>query len=143
MRAYRSDRRVFVDTSAYYAVIDRRDADHRGAVATMHRLTSERRPLITTNIILFELHSLLLNRISRHIAWVSHQELRAAQDVVQIRIRDEARAEETLAQYDDKNFTLIDASSFAVMERFGISVAFSLDRHFAQYGWEIVPLDAS
>jgi hypothetical protein len=29
------DRRVFVDTSAYYAAVDRRDADHSAVAATV------------------------------------------------------------------------------------------------------------
>ena len=50
------------------------------------------------------------------------------------------RAEDILAHYQDKTFSLTDALSFAVMERLGIQAAFSLDRHFAQFGWEMVAL---
>lgn len=63
MRSPGSDRRVFVDTSAYYAAIDRRDFDHDATAAVMRRLVEEQRPLVTTNAVLFELHGLLLNRI--------------------------------------------------------------------------------
>ena len=38
-------------------------------------------------------------------------------------------------QYQDKDFPLVDAISFSVMERLGISVAFAFDQHFTQYGW--------
>ena len=38
-------------------------------------------------------------------------------------------------QYQDKDFPMVDAISFAVMERLGISVAFAFDQHFTQYGW--------
>jgi hypothetical protein len=27
------------------------------------------------------------------------------------------------------------------MERMGVSMAFTLDQHFAQYGWQVVELD--
>lgn len=64
MSAPRGDRRVFVDSSAYYATIDRRDADHAPAAATMQRLIMERRRLVTTNTVLVELHTLLVNRIN-------------------------------------------------------------------------------
>jgi predicted nucleic acid-binding protein len=129
-----SDRRVFVDTSAYYAAVDRRDIDHEAMAAAMRRLVEERRALVTTNAVLFELHGLLLNRINRQVAWDVLMALRASQTVVRVRERDETRAEDILRLYDDKEFSFTDALSFAAMERLGLRVAFALDRHFAQYG---------
>jgi predicted nucleic acid-binding protein len=136
-----SDRRVFVDTSVYYAIADQDDASHATAAATMRRLSAERRRLVTTNAVLFETHSLLVNRIGHQVARNVLVALRASQTIVRVRRSDEERAEEILAQYADKDFSLTDALSFAVMERLGIRVAFSLDRHFVQYGWQIIDLD--
>jgi predicted nucleic acid-binding protein len=139
MSSPEADPRVFVDTSAYYAAVDRRDAGHAAAAATMRELVAERRRLVTTNAALFELHGLLVNRLDRQIALATVSELRASQTIVRVRERDETRAEEILNHYQDKDFSLTDALSFAVMERLGVRTAFTLDRHFAQFGWEIVP----
>jgi len=38
-----------------------------------------------------------------------------------------------LWKYRDKGFSFTDCTSFAVMERFGITEAFALDEHFDQY----------
>ena len=140
MSAPEGNRRVLVGTSAYYAAVDQRDASHPAVAATLPILLAERRQLITTNAVLFELHGLLLNRLGRRVALETLDELRASQTVVRVRGRDETRAEAILVQYDDKDFSLTDALSFAVMERLGIQTAFSLDRHIAQYGWTLVPL---
>ncbi len=43
-----------------------------------------------------------------------------------------------LYQYDDKDFSLTDATSFAVMERIRVPYAFTFDRHFAQYGFTVL-----
>ena len=51
---------------------------------------------------------------------------------------DEARAKAIVRQYDDKDFSLTDASSFAIMERTGIQHAFTFDRHFAQYAFTVL-----
>jgi predicted nucleic acid-binding protein len=67
--------------------------------------------------------------------------LRASQTIVRIRVRDEDRASAFLTQYDDKNFSMTDALSFAVMERLGLNRALSLDQHFVQYGWQVLPLE--
>ena len=134
-----ADARVFVDTSAYYAAVDRRDASHAAVAATMRELFAARRRFTTTNAVLFELHSLLLNRLGRRLALETHGELRVSQTIVRVRERDEARAEEILTRYEDKDFSLTDALSFAVMERLGIGAALTLDRHFVQFGWVTVP----
>jgi predicted nucleic acid-binding protein len=47
---------------------------------------------------------------------------------------DERKARDLIARYDDKAFSLTDATSFAVMERLGIDHAFTFDRNFMQYG---------
>jgi predicted nucleic acid-binding protein len=72
--------------------------------------------------------------------WRPIGELRASQSIVRVRERDEHRAEDILAHFQDKTLSLTDALSFAVMKRLGIQVALSLDRHFTQFDWEIVAL---
>jgi predicted nucleic acid-binding protein len=134
------DRRVFVDTSAYFAVADQDDASHESATRAMRQLTSDRRSLVTTNVVLFELHGLLTSRIDRDVAWRTMVAIRESQQIVRVRARDEDRAVTILEQYADRAFSFTDALSFAVMERMGMTVAFSLDRHFVQFGWQIVPL---
>ena len=133
-------RRVFVDTSAYFATANRRDAHHAQASALLQQLVAERRRLFTTNFILAELHALLLTRVNRAVAVQVLTEIDASQatTVVRVSARDEQRARAIIARYTDKDFSLTDATSFAVMERLGISEAFTLDQNFAQYGWTML-----
>ena len=53
--------------------------------------------------------------------------------------QDEARARAIVQQFEDKEYSLTDASCFAIMERLGIPVALTLDRNFVQFGWEVLP----
>jgi predicted nucleic acid-binding protein len=39
----------------------------------------------------------------------------------------------------DKDYDLVDCLSFALMEAFAIREAFGFDRHFAQYGFDLLP----
>jgi predicted nucleic acid-binding protein len=132
-------RRVFIDTSAYFALADPRDANHRSATSIQQRLITERWWLYTTNLVIIETHALLVNRVGRGPAMAVLREMDAAGKAGQLHIvragvRDEERAREILEQYEDKDFSLTDATSFAVMERLSIQHAFSFDRDFAQYG---------
>ena len=47
---------------------------------------------------------------------------------------EEQRAREILARHTDKDWTLCDAISFAVLDARRVARAFTFDRHFRQYG---------
>jgi uncharacterized protein len=133
------DRAVFVDTSGFVALFANRDSLHTNARAMQARLIRGRQQLVTTNFVLSEMHALLLARVGRDIAMRSLIGIdRSDTVVVRVGEDDETRAREILIRYDDKDFTLVDAMSFAVMERLDISRAFTFDRHFEQYGFQTV-----
>ena len=132
--------RVFIDTSAYFAAANRRDGNHGPASALMQALVDARRRLFTTNFILAELHALLLTRLDRRVAArvLAEVDGSALTTIVRISARDERRAREIVFGYTDKDFSLTDATSFAVMERLRIFQAFTLDENFAQFGWTVL-----
>ena len=138
------DHRVFVDTSAYYALADARDNEHSRAVIIASRLARDRWSLTTTNFVVAETHTLLLARLGRRIAAnVLDMIDNGPATIIRVREMDEQRARAIIAQYDDKGFSLIDALSFAVTERLQIRQAFTFDRHFAQFGFTPLSADDS
>lgn len=131
--------RVFVDTSFYVAFAYPGDAYHRPAVAIARDLATNRARLFTTNIVATETHSLVLARAGRDAALRALKRIYAARESLsRIDEVDEERALEILAQYDDKDFSFADATSFAVMERLGITAAVAFDRHFVQFGCQVL-----
>ena len=138
-------RRVFVDSSAYYAVSDTSDSNHERARALVHELAQARRALFTTNYIIAETHELILSHLGSRTAlrWLTEIVASAATTIVRVSLRDERRAMEILRRYDDKTFSFTDATSFAVMERLRIGYAFTFDRHFVQYGFVVLGPDGS
>jgi predicted nucleic acid-binding protein len=133
---------VFVDTSGWYAVADPRDASSTRAKALLRYLAARRCQLFTSNFVVAELHALLIARADRHVARQALLDFDRSRltTVVRAEAGDEERAKAIITQYDDKDFSLTDAISFAVMERLGIDHAFALDHHFAQYGWVVLQL---
>lgn len=133
---------AFVDTSAYYALADRRDGNHGPAQAIAAQLADERRILYTTNLILAETHALVLARFGQVVALRVLQEIDISEiRVVRPEVADEQGGRAILVRYADKTFSLTDAISFAAMDRLHIGDAFTFDQHFAQYGKRV--LDAS
>lgn len=132
-------RRVFVDTSAYFALIDAQDANHSSAQAIADELSQEPVRLLTTNFIIAETHALFLSRMRRDIALSFLREIdNSSTTIVRATAKDEQHAREILQKYRDRDFSLCDAISFAVMGRLNISSVFSFDRHFVQYGFAMV-----
>ena len=131
--------RLFVDTSAYFALYSADDELHKRAVATA--ITAHLR-LFTTNFIVAESHALFLRRVGRDAGALFLNEIDRSSTVVErVSVGDELRAREIIFSHADKTYTLTDATSFAVMERLGIATAFTFDRHFAQYGFAMLGLD--
>ena len=89
-----------------------------------------------TNFIVAESHALLLSRLGAAVArdWLVKQ-IWPVEPVIS---SDERKAKEIIQRYTDKTFSYTDATSFAVMERLGISEAFAFDVHFQQYGLKIL-----
>lgn len=128
---------IFTDTSAWYAYIDKSDADHDLAVKVVKNLN---RPLITSNYIFDEILTLVKLRMGYHVARNLGQKLWSQEvaGLVRLTKEDESTAWEIFVQYEDKGFSFTDCTSFAIMERLRIDTAFAFDVHFVQYGKFIV-----
>lgn len=135
-------RAVFVDTSAFYVLVNDRDATHDEAVAILRGVQGEDREIVTSNFVVAETHALLVRRLGRNVAIEFVRSIHAGlATVVRVEEADEERAVAIIEGYADKAFSYTDATSFAVMERLGVTTAFSFDRHFPQFGLVTLGLD--
>ena len=125
-------RSVLWDSSAILALLDADDADHERAVAVAQQIAAEKRPAFITNYIETEAHALLLRKLGRTLAreWL----LTGGLTVVRALPAEEQRAKQILARHTDRDWTLCDAISFAVLDARHIKRAFTFDHHFRQYG---------
>lgn len=134
---------ALADSSALYALLDRSDSNHRPAVAILRSVDATHTKLILTNFIRAEAHALILNRLGHAVAdrFLADLASSSPHTLVRVTESDEERALELIARYHDKDFSLTDATSFAVMVRLGIRHAFTFDRNFAQYGFNPLTLE--
>ena len=132
---------LFVDTSAWYALFDKSDANHRAAVKLKDLLVH---PLVTSNYIADEVITLVRVHLGHEVAVEIGCKLweESIANLVHITPQDEKKAWQIFVSYHDKSFSFTDCTSFALMERLGITEAFAFDEHFKQYGTFIVlPLE--
>jgi len=133
---------LFLDTSAWLAALNPRDGRHHVAARTYEASLSARTQLVTTNLVVAEMHSLLTRDRSATAALryldqlsedPSHEVIWTTRDL-------ERRAvDRWLRAFAEHDFSLADAVSFQVMRERNVPAAFAFDRHFAAAGFQTVP----
>ncbi len=130
-------RRVFVDTSAFFAHLVAEDRHHSQARALFERAARESWTLVTTNAVVSETYTLIRVRArnGREVAVAFLDDIRDGLCAVErVGPIDEARAMDLLRQFGDKSYSFCDALSFMVMERLGLTDALAFDEDFRSYG---------
>ena len=129
------ERSVFVDTSAFYALLDRSDRRHADSRRLFEQLARERRPLFTSNLVVAETYALVRYALGHALAlrWLDSLDL----NLVLQTEPDHVQARNVLVRFDDKDFSYAGAASFVLMERLGIPAALTFDAHFEQYGLSV------
>lgn len=134
-------RSVFVDTSAFVALRNESEVEHARARETLASLIAEGVGLFTSNYVFAETYTALLVRMGRKeaIEWGRRFRAGAAIELVGLDRHVEDEAWEILEGHDDKRWSYVDATSFALIERHGGREAFAFDVHFAQRGLRVLP----
>jgi len=129
---------VFVDSGAWLALFSRRDGLHREADRLFRKAVTLRIALITSNLVVAELHRLLLFRAGIAAAYRvvdrMHRLERLSLEFVTKTHHEVAL--EWLRRFRDQRFTYTDATSFAVMEIRGCRGVIGFDHHFEIAGFE-------
>jgi len=128
---------IFLDTSAIYALADRRDPHHDLAKERFKALLDAGEEVLTHNYVLVEAMALVQSRLGLEAA------VRLAEDCRAFRVEwvDEATHEEAirrLARSAKRRVSLVDQVSFLVMRRRGVRVALAFDSDFEEVGFQIL-----
>ena len=121
---------LFVDTSAFYAAADLGDASHQRATEVLGSGES----LLTTDHVLVESWLLIRHRLGRHAAERFWSAVRSGAAVVEaVGAADLEVAWAIGQEYVDQDFSIVDRTSFAVMQRLGLRRVASFDDDFAVF----------
>ena len=131
-------RDVFVDTSGYYALIDKRDAEHARARAMVQTVARQGRKLVVTDYVVSETVTLARARSGTNAA-LRVLDLIEQSVVLRVERIDAARFDDTRSffrKHADRDYSFADCASFVVMRELGLRQALTTDGHFHEAGFE-------
>lgn len=130
---------VFVDTSAWLALVNKSDTFHLRAKEIRDNLLKDKAKFVITDFIIVEIANCLSRIPFRSTAIQLISFIKASEDIEIVSI-DKAVYDESWILYcshQDKEWGLTDCTSFVVMNHNKIKEAFSTDHHFEQAGFKI------
>jgi predicted nucleic acid-binding protein len=129
---------VFVDSSAWYALLDRRDPEHARVAAVIE---AHRGRLVTSDYILDEAVTLVRYRLGWPLAHRLGAGLRSGELARLVRVlpADLDAAWQLFSERRDQRLSVTDCTSFAVMTRLKLDTAIALDQDFRAMGWTVLP----
>ncbi len=130
--------RIFLDTSYLLALVRKKDAFHSQAVEASKKYNG---PFLTTALILVELANSLAMPPQRSIACALIEKIQADKrtKIVPFSGKMFVTAFNLYKNRPDKDWGLVDCFSFAAMAGAGCLHALTLDTHFQQAGYIILP----
>ena len=131
---------VFIDTSAFLALLDGDDPNHAVADQFWQSSHPETLRLLTTNYVLTESLALIQRRLGLDAVRAFLYELAPVLHQVEwIDAQTHTEGVLTLVAANRRPLGIVDCVSFAVMRRQAIWVAFAFDKHFEEQGFSCIP----
>jgi predicted nucleic acid-binding protein len=129
---------VFVDTSAFYALMDRSDSYNKKAKQLFAFLLDEEPHFKTTNYIVIEVLALLQNRLGFEATRLFCNDILPLIEILWVDEPRHSLAFELWLSLGRKDLSLVDCISFITMRHFRLENVFGFDRHFDQQGFKIL-----
>lgn len=131
--------RIFIDTSAFYALLDRDDGHHPRAKRAWTELLKAVHSLVTSNYVLLETFALLQNRLGIEAARAFHDDVLPLIHIEFVASETYRSGVAALLSASRRDLSLVDCVSFEVMRISGINTVFAFDKHFKEQGFVILP----
>jgi predicted nucleic acid-binding protein len=126
---------IFVDTSYWVALRNRRDPRHGMAIGLLEQYAAT--TLITTNHVIGETWTFLRRRAGHRsaVAFLDLFETSPRANTVMVDAGSEQQAWRWLREHDEREYSFVDATSFAMMRALRIDDALAFDGDFSAAGF--------
>ena len=126
---------VFIDTSGFIAVLDKDNARHTEAAKTWMDILTSEEDLVTTNYVLVETCALVQNRLGMTAIKIFQEDVVPVLRIEWIDKDVHHAAMGIMLAAGRKKLSLVDCVSFETMRLMGVTIAFTLDKHFKEQGF--------
>ena len=135
-----ASRRVFGDTSFFFALVAKRDPAHRPAVAAYEKLLRAGAHVVTTDYVVDETLTLTKARIDAPTALslLDRMERSDSIDLQMLTSERFAASKQYFRKHSDHGYSFTDCTSFALMDELNIGTVLTTDRHFKEAGFEVL-----
>lgn len=130
---------IFVDTSAFLALLDADDAGHAAVKETWTNLVRREASLWCTSYVLVETCALVQRRLGTDALRVFDEDVLSVVAIHSVVEKEHREGMAAALSANRRNLSLVDCVSFAVMRSTGTKRALALDEHFSAQGFEVVP----
>lgn len=135
-----ASRRVFGDTSFFFALVAKRDPAHRPAVTAYEKLLRAGARVVTTDYVVDETLTLTKARIDAptSLALLDRMERSEAIDVEALTSERFLTSKQYFRKHSDHGYSFTDCTSFVLMDELEVRRALTTDRHFREAGFEVL-----
>jgi predicted nucleic acid-binding protein len=130
---------IYVDTSAFLAVVHAGDDQHERAFQTWQNLIENNERLMCNNYVLVESIALVQHRVGMEALAILHNEIIPYMEVEWLDESLHNTIVDLALTTNRRQLSLVDLSSFDTMRRHNINIAFTFDSHFREQGFEVIP----
>jgi len=129
---------VYVDTSAFLAVLNADDRFHATARRRWQQLIEAGRSLICNNYVLVETMAVIQNRLGMDAVIAFQNDVRPILTILWVDEDLHQRAVSALLAARRRRLSLVDCASFESMIQAGMRQVFAFDTHFEEQGFEVL-----
>jgi hypothetical protein len=136
--------KVFIDSSAWIALVKRNDINHRKASDYFKTLIKDNALLITSNYVITEsvnriLYDLDHDKAVKFLELIEEARNKNFLKITRVDEKIDAQAIDLFKKYADQKISIVDMTSFYICKSLGVDKVFSFDRHFKVLGQMVAP----
>ena len=135
------NKKVFVDADALVALVRVKDGNHKKAKKIYKKLVSKGVDFIISNTSLYEVVTILSQRISHDVSIRFLKEMRNGLNVVFVDKKREKNGVGVFGKQTSKNVSFCDCLNMAIMREFRIKEIFSFDKCYKTNGFVRIDVD--
>ncbi len=124
---------IFIDSSAFISIWDKDDSNHRAAIKISQELQAKKATILTSNIVVGEVLTVLSMKLGITIANECGEYLQRLNTIF-VNENLHQKAWEAFQKRTSKNLSFFDYTSFVIIKEFKIDKAFSFDKDFKKLG---------